>query len=57
MDGDMNLKTYNLNKKKKNNRNDKGNKELINLTCNCISQAQIYESYKFFKKYYFLNLD
>ena len=57
MDGDMNLKTHNLNKKKKNNRNDKGNKELINLTCNCISQAQIYESYKFFKKYYFLNLD
>ena len=31
MDGDTNLKTYNL---KKNNGNDKGNKQLINLNCN-----------------------
>ena len=57
MDGDTNLKTYNLRKKNKNNGNDKRNQKLINLNCNYISSDQIYESNKSFKKYYFLNLN
>ena len=40
-------KTYNLKKKKRNKGNEKGNKKLINLKCNYISLAQIYESKKF----------
>ena len=57
MDGDMNLKTYNLNLKrvKQKQWNDKGNKKLINLNHNYISSVQINESNKFFEKYYFLN--
>ena len=57
IDGDTNLKTCNIKKKNKNNGNDKVNQKLINLNCNYISSAQIYESNKCFKKYYFLNLN
>ena len=39
MDGDTNLKTYNLQIKTKNNGNDKGNKKLTNLDCHYISSA------------------
>ena len=57
MDGDMNLKTYNLNLKRVKQKQwiDKGNKKLINLNHNYISSFQINESNKFFEKYYFLN--
>ena len=46
-----------IKKKNKNNGNEKGNNKPLNLNCNYISSAQIYESNKFFKNYYFLNLN
>ena len=42
MDGDTNLKTYNLKKKNKNNGNDKGNQQLINLNCNFLKFKLIF---------------
>ena len=50
MDGDMNLKTYNLNLKRVTQKqwNDKGNKKLINLNHNYISSVQINENNKSF---------